>query len=1090
MKDDSRQTPLLFPHSLDEQLKRFRGHVRRTKMLESAGIAFLGTLVGFLAVFVVDRMLDPSGWFRWAVFALALTGITTLPIWYQRWVLRYRSHASLARLIALKSPQFGDALLGAIELAGNPNEQSRSPALCRAALEQVANDSKRRDLREAAPDAYPQRWWMMTGIVAVALGVAASMYPSAAWNAWLRFSQPWSRIDRYTFAQLDPIPNPWIVPHGEPVDLTIGLTSATPWKPEQASLTLGNQTPIPSSLSGDAYRFELPPQIEPSRMRLRVGDASPVVSIEPMLRPQLSELHATIILPDYLSRKQHLELDARSGSINVLSGSTLQLHGKINREIQEIRWDNQPLAFQQTTFEHPGFPVSETRVHELRWTDRHELASKVPFSLQIQSLPDEPPTIFAEGLPRTKVILDSEQIRFQARASDDYGVRQIGLEWQTAEGASVPDPVHGEWKLVAGHPEAETLSADAVFQATALHIPPQPIELRLFVEDYFPNRSRTYSPPVLLYILNASDHALWILQQVNRWQREALEVRDREVQLLENNRKIREYTPEELAKDEVRAQIEEQAAAEQANARRLTSLNQKGADLLRQAARNPEIGVGHLEKWAEMQRILNDIAAKRMPSVADLLKQTARQAKNASGSSQAKEAKVAGSNKEEPQATPPSDRPEDSKLTPPNAPRVVDQESSQQPVEGSLTNDDSKKKTSAGSLRLPSTTLAGNGKTSKQESPTPEESMQEAIAQQQDLLAEFDKVAEEINGIMANLEGSTLVKRFKAAAREQLSVADATSRTLSDVFGLRAKRIDSEQRVILESLSARETNALNSVGEIIDDLEAFHDRRPMNKFRDVLEEVRREDPLGGLRLLSSKVIEQQGIAIADAEYWSDTFDRWAEDLVDPACQGKCPGGKSKSSLPPSIVLEVMQILESEMNLRDRTRVVEQSREADSNQRYSEAATELAQTQATLRDRVEAVAEKIRNLPNADEEFGKEINLMVQVDGVMQDAVRILQQPDTGRPAIAAETEAIELLLQSKRINPKSGGGGGSSPGGGGSGDTTDAAISLVGPGINEKEVRQERPVDQVNGKIDSDIPEEFRYGLDQYFDRIERRKPE
>ena len=55
---------------------------------------------------------------------------------------------------------------------------------------------------------------------------------------------------------------------------------------------------------------------------------------------------------------------------------------------------------------------------------------------------------------------------------------------------------------------------------------------------------------------------------------------------------------------------------------------------------------------------------------------------------------------------------------------------------------------------------------------------------------------------------------------------------------------------------------------------------------------------------------------------------------------------------------------------------------------------------------------------------------------MSDATEILARPETGGPAIAAETEAIELLLQSQRINPKGGGGGGSTPGGGGTGTTT------------------------------------------------------
>ena len=40
--------------------------------------------------------------------------------------------------------------------------------------------------------------------------------------------------------------------------------------------------------------------------------------------------------------------------------------------------------------------------------------------------------------------------------------------------------------------------------------------------------------------------------------------------------------------------------------------------------RNPEFGIAHLEKWAEMLQILKDIAGNRMPSVADLLREAAQ----------------------------------------------------------------------------------------------------------------------------------------------------------------------------------------------------------------------------------------------------------------------------------------------------------------------------------------------------------------------------------------------------------------------------------------------------------------------------------
>jgi hypothetical protein len=138
------------------------------------------------------------------------------------------------------------------------------------------------------------------------------------------------------------------------------------------------------------------------------------------------------------------------------------------------------------------------------------------------------------------------------------------------------------------------------------------------------------------------------------------------------------------------------------------------------------------------------------------------------------------------------------------------------------------------------------------------------------------------------------------------------------------------------------------------------------------------------------------------------------------------------------------------------------------------------------ERVVKVIQRISELPDAEEEFPREMALLEQVAIVMEEARDILDKPETGAPAIAAETEAIELLLQSKRINPKGGGGGGSSPGGGGRGTTTDSALALMGKGVNQKEVREDHAISQATGDSGPALPEEYRSGLDQYFNKLER----
>ncbi len=111
-------------------------------------------------------------------------------------------------------------------------------------------------------------------------------------------------------------------------------------------------------------------------------------------------------------------------------------------------------------------------------------------------------------------------------------------------------------------------------------------------------------------------------------------------------------------------------------------------------------------------------------------------------------------------------------------------------------------------------------------------------------------------------------------------------------------------------------------------------------------------------------------------------------------------------MPPAIVLEVLKILEGEVNLREETRVAEQARPALAEDQYGKRAGELSKTQWGLEQRVKDATKQIRDLPKGEAEFGREIKLLGAVAEVMNDAKQILARPDTGTPAIGAETEAI------------------------------------------------------------------------------------
>lgn len=189
-------------------------------------------------------------------------------------------------------------------------------------------------------------------------------------------------------------------------------------------------------------------------------------------------------------------------------------------------------------------------------------------------------------------------------------------------------------------------------------------------------------------------------------------------------------------------------------------------------------------------------------------------------------------------------------------------------------------------------------------------------------------------------------------------------------------------------------------------------------------------------------------------------------------------------MPPSLILEVLRITEAEMDLREETREVEQARDALADE-YADRAQPLAGSQDSLAERTREVVRKIRELPNGEQEFAREIRLLTAVDGVMREAHELLLRPETGPVTIAAETEAIELLLQARR-NRGGGGGGGSSPGGGNAGGNTNTpALALIGRGEADSAQEDQRTVVQSTGKSGRDFPEEFRAGLDEYFGTLE-----
>ena len=1086
------------PPNLKAKLEQFRRAVWGVKIAEGLLAALFGLGLSYLVVFALDRFFDTPQTWRALILVAGASGFGFwFPTKCHKWVWEKRSLEETARLLRHKFPRLGDQLLGIVELA---RHAEGSDALIGAAFKQADSAVKDEHFGGAVPQATHWRWGLIAGGVVALMALAFVMAPKPSKNALARWLQPWKDTDRYTYAQIGKMPDSVVVPYAEPFDLAVALSEQSDHKPEFGVAGFEDQEAVKAQLRDGDYDFEMAARSKEGTLKVKVGDDSEKIKVVPTTRPELTAMTASVQLPDYLRYERDLEIEMRDGTVSLVKGSQATISGEVGsgRELKEASIDNEALELEGGTFSTQPIFIDDTKKHELTWKDGNGLTAKEPLVLRINARDDEEPGVRAKMTSQEQVVLVSEAVKLELEVVDDFGVREVGLEWVGAPRKKGGEPRRGSKIVAAGEPEQLQIGSDATFVAEREGVEPQTIQLAAYAVDYLPGRARAYSRPFVIHILSPEQHAMWLTEQLGKWFRQSQEVYEREKQLHATNKALRDMPTEQLDSPEARAQIEAQAQAENTNAKRLDNLTKVGEELLEHGTRNDEFDADRLELWAKMIEQLEKIAKNRMPSVSDMLSDAAKSDKAQEpqeGKPGESSPKPFGENKEvaENKKNEGSDKGKKKSGKPKSGPKISDKESGfalTDKVGENAEEEEKKEQTPGGSagLKLPGTTLAKAPGSGKKEQQSPAQSQTEqAVVEQTGLLEEFENISEQLQDLLGSLEASTFVKRLKAASREQMVVAGDLNSTLVGGFGKSGREVAEETKIVGGKIAEREEEQSDVVHVIQDDLQAYFHRKQDLRYKNILTQMQEDSVVAEIRDIGEEVrVNLNGRSIAAAEYWADTLDRWAEELVSASECKACEGQGNGDGLPPKIVLEVMKILHEEIQLREETRELEKAKPALKDDGFGEKASALSAVQKELRNRTYGVAKEIESMPQGARRFGKEIQLLTGVSQVMSEAKNILGRPDTGPKAIAAETEAIEMLLEARRSSGGGGGGGGGDPGGGGGGAATRSALARVGPGGDPGAHIEDREVGQATGKQGRELPEEFRNGLDAYFNALER----
>ncbi len=641
MSENSPSARNAIPESLRKQLEDFRRQLWRRKVMEALAAGLIGLLVSFLLIYGLDRIWQTPIWAR---LLILLGGVSLFggfaPYWLHRWVWGHRREEQLARLIAKRYPGLGDRLLGVVELQGQTEAgDSLSPRLRAAAMEVVAAEAGKRKLDDALPVPRHRKWVMAAvALMAVASGAFLAT-PKAGLNALERWLNPFSDVERYTFTQLEKPPVDLAVPYGEAFDVVLKLSKTSEQRPSDALGQYGLQPEIGAKLAGDRYVFRFPGQQDKGMVIFHIGDLRHSLVVRPLQRPGVLSTRAFVTSPAYMNLPERT-VELNTGELSLVEGSKLVFEMDLSREVRSGAFGPGKAAGEipaETAFEpmEGALEVSGRKVKTseiavgnvpfelpFSWVDEFGLTGGSDYRLRVDAVKDTPPVAYTQGVDRNKAILPEESMDFEILCEDDFGLKEVGIEWESLVSMPGEIPtVKGEIVLAKGAPEERRIMKPVVFSPAAFGIGPQRLALRAFSEDLYPGRGRVYSEPVILYILTREEHQQMLKSQFDRTISELEDLTRKELNQLDENQRLDDLNAEEMKEEENRKRLDAQEQAESESAQRMEELKEKMEEVMKGATRNGEIDKETMKKMAEALKSMQELADKDVPEVRDELQE-------------------------------------------------------------------------------------------------------------------------------------------------------------------------------------------------------------------------------------------------------------------------------------------------------------------------------------------------------------------------------------------------------------------------------------------------------------------------------------
>jgi hypothetical protein len=611
--------------TLPEELRRQFADVQRRLWRVETTVALCsilaGLVVSLLALFISDRLWNTPPGLRlvFSLLGLAVV-IAAFCHWARRCLWHRRGLQDLANLVQKKYRRLGDRLLGIVELAQEQRHLANfSPALYHAAIHQVADEARQYDFRRSVSARPAEKFALGAGALVVCWLALSLALPQASWNAFLRWLAPTANIPRYTLVSLEGLPRELIVPHGEPFAISGNVRYRSFWKPGRVFGQLPAMPKLEGVVDSGKIRLQMPGQVETGVLRVQVGDALAGIKVVPVHRPSLRELAARIQLPDYLQYPDQTQV-LQSGSLLAVEGSRIAFHGTISRALSAAQMQPEggeaaPLKIEGANFTSDPAQPDGIAQYTFNWRDDLGLSNAAPLRLSVAMQKDAPPVADLPGLPRETALLVSDVLRIRAGASDDFGVRDLGLTWDVVSDAPLTESIVSEVKVMTPSARVKKIEKVFLWSPRAFRIPADStVELQGYARDFFPERERSRTAPYRIRVLSPEEHAELVREQLEDVMARIEDVTRLQEKIAATLRDVKDN--EKLPESQKSARIGESKNEQLENSSDLDELSRQTEGALQEAMKNPVFPADTIRQWSRSAQQWQQLARENMKDAA------------------------------------------------------------------------------------------------------------------------------------------------------------------------------------------------------------------------------------------------------------------------------------------------------------------------------------------------------------------------------------------------------------------------------------------------------------------------------------------